>query len=157
MKAFKKLCNSFVYAFSGIWFCIKECRNFRIHTVAALFVIYFSRFYNFSSAERCVLYIIIALVLVSECVNTAIEQLCNAVTNEYSPIIKKSKDVAAGAVLCVAICSVIVAIKLFWDFNVIKQILIYFSSPIKIILLLIFVILAIMYIFYEDIFKNAKQ
>lgn len=157
MKAVKKLCKSFIYAFSGIWFCIKECRNFRIHTVAALLVIYFSHFYNFTAAEYCALYLIIALVLVSECVNTAIEQLCNAITNDYSPIIKTAKDVAAGAVLCVAVVSVIIAVKLFLDLSVIKKILIYFSSPVKIILLFVCVVLAIIYIFYEDIFKNAKK
>ena len=122
-----------------------------------MLVIYFSRFYDFTDAENCVIYIIIVLVLVLECINTAIEQLCDAVTKEYSPIIKKSKDVAAGAVLCVAICSVFIAIKLFFDLNVLNQILLYFSSPIKLAVLMIFIILAIIYIFYEDIFKNAKQ
>ena len=157
MKAIAKLFKSFIYAFKGIFFCIKNCRNFRIHTVAAALVLYFSRFYSFNRVENCILYLIIALVLVSECVNTAIEQLCNAVTREYSPIIKNAKDVAAAAVLCVAMLSVAIAVNLFWNLSVINQILIYFSSPVKLILLLICAVVSIIYIFYEDFFKNAKK
>lgn len=157
MRAVIKLFKSFIYAFKGLWFSIKNCRNFRIHTVAAALVLYFSRFYNFSKTENCILYLIIALVMVSECVNTAIEQLCNAVTRDYSPVIKIAKDVAAGSVLIVASVSVLIAVKLFFDTAVIKQILIYFSSPIRLIFLLICAAASIIYIFYEDIFKNAKK
>ncbi len=157
MNAFKKLYNSFKYAFSGVFYCIKTCRNFRIHTVAAAFVVYFSTFYSFSASEKGILYLIIALVLAAECINTSIEQFCNAVTRDFSPYIKKAKDAAAAAVLCVAITSVVIAISLFFDLKIISEILVYFSSPMKLIILLLAIILAIVYIFYEDIFKNAKQ
>ena len=63
MMALKKLFKSFVYAFSGICNCIKTCRNFRIHTVAAAFVLYLSGFYDFTPEKYALLFILIGLVL----------------------------------------------------------------------------------------------
>ncbi len=157
MKSIKKLCLSFKYAFSGLFYCIKTCRNFRIHTVAALLVLYLSKFYSFSVAEYSLLFFIIAAVISSECFNTSIEQLCDSITVDFSEKIKRAKDTAAAAVLCFAVAAVAIALKLFVNFKVFKQILIYYSEPLNLVFLIISVILAIIYIFYEDIFKNAKQ
>lgn len=157
MKAIKKLLFSFKYALSGLLFCFKTGRNFRIHIIAALFVLYFSRFYSFSSVEYSLLIFLVAFILAAECINTAIEQLCDAVTTEYSTHIKKAKDVAAGAVMCGAIASVVIAFILFFDRDVFKQIYVYYSSSIKLVFLFITIVLSIIIIFIEDIFKNAKQ
>lgn len=40
------------------------------------------------------------LVFAAECLNTAIEKICDYLTTEYSNKIKYIKDVAAGGVLC---------------------------------------------------------
>ncbi len=157
MKAIKKLFFSFKYAFSGLVYCIKNCRNFRIHTVAAFFVLYLSKFYSFSAAEYSILFLVVASVISAECFNTSIEQVCDAVTTDFSKQIKTAKDTAAAAVFCIAIFAVVIALKLFIDFDVFNQIYVYYSSPLKLIFLSVSVILSIIYIFYEDIFKNAKQ
>ena len=157
MNAIKKLCLSFKYAFNGLFFVIKTCRNFRIHIIAALFVLYFSKFYSLTSFECSLLVFLIFFIFFAECLNTAIEQLCNAVTTDFSNQIKFAKDAAAAAVLCGAIASVIIAVIFFFDMDVFKQIYVYYSSPIKLVFLVISIILSIIFIFYEDIFKNAKQ
>ena len=46
-------------------------------------------------------------------INTAIENLCNVVQEEYHPIIKIVKDVAAAAVMWAAIISIIIGIIIF--------------------------------------------
>lgn len=157
MNAVTKLLRSFKYAFEGLFYCIRTCRNFRIHTVAAVFVIFFSTFYSFSALETALIYFLIGIVIALECVNTGIEQLCDAITREYSPLVKIAKDVAAAAVLCSAVTSVAVAINLFWNPEVLLEIVTYFSSPLRFVLLIVCLAVSLIYIFYEDIFKHGKK
>ena len=53
------------------------------------------------------------VVMAAEMTNTLVESLVDLVTNEYHPLAKVSKDVAAGVVLLTAIGSVVVGIFLF--------------------------------------------
>ena len=55
----------------------------------------------------------IALVLVVEAVNTALETLCDLVSPSYHPLVKRAKDVAAAAVLLAALAAVAIAALLF--------------------------------------------
>ena len=57
--------------------------------------------------------LVIILVWVSEAINTAFEFLCDVASPEFHPLVKKSKDVAAGAVLLNAIGSIIVGVIIF--------------------------------------------
>ena len=47
--------KGFKYAFFGFIYCIKNERNMRIHTVAAMYVLVFARFFTFSRSEYAVL------------------------------------------------------------------------------------------------------
>jgi len=58
----------------------------------------------------------IVLVWVAEALNTAFEFLCDVASPEFHPIVKKSKDVAAGAVLFSALGAVIVGIIVFYPY-----------------------------------------
>ena len=59
-----------------------------------------------------VLYLIF-LVFITELFNTAIETVVDLYTIEYNEKAKIAKDVAAGAVLFMAVCSAFVGIILF--------------------------------------------
>ena len=63
--------------------------------------------------EWIIVLICIAMVIGFEMLNTAIETLCNMVQEEYHPLIKIIKDVAAAAVLWVSIISVIIGLIIF--------------------------------------------
>ena len=157
MKALSGLLKSFGYAFNGLWLCVKNCRNFRIHIIAVLYVMYFSRFYNFDTAAYGILFLTFAMVLLSESLNSALEYTCNAVTSEYNENIKKAKDIAAGAVLICAIFAVCMAVLLFGKSDVIDEIINYFTSPVKLLVLIISIVISLIFIFYKDVFKNGKQ
>lgn len=110
-----KLLKCFVWAGRGILLCLME-RNFRIHIVAAVAVVYFGAgFYELGRAEWAVLALTIGAVMSLEAVNTALEYLCDRVCAENDAFIGKCKDCAAGAVLLSAIAAVGVAVSLFWD------------------------------------------
>lgn len=71
----KSFLLSFKYAVRGVWYCINTCRNFRIHLVAAAYILYFKGFYNFDRASEAVILTVIASVLMCEGINCALEQV----------------------------------------------------------------------------------
>ncbi len=156
MKAFITLLKSFGYAFNGIWLCIKNCRNFRIHMIAVLYVMYFSRFYDFDVAIYGILFLTFAMVLTAECINSSLEYTCNSVTDKYNENIKKAKDTAAGAVLICAIFAIFIALLFFSRIDIILQIIDYFASPLKLLIFALSIIISLIFIFYKDVFKNGK-
>ncbi len=107
--------KGFKYAFCGIIHCIKNERNMRFHTVAALYVLVFARFFSFTKTEYLIVLLTIGAVMALEAVNTSIEELCDRVTQNRDERIKRSKDAAAGAVLIMAVFAAAVGILLFSD------------------------------------------
>lgn len=59
----------------------------------------------------------ITLVVVSEMFNTAIEHVVDMVTENYNPVAKLAKDVAAGAVLLASLNAVIAGVLIFFTSN----------------------------------------
>lgn len=57
--------------------------------------------------------VLIGLVLSAEAVNSAIEALADVVSPNYHEGIKRTKDLAAGAVLILAICAAIIGLMIF--------------------------------------------
>lgn len=115
--------KGFFYAFRGIVNCVCDERNMRIHMIAAMYVLYFSQFYNLSVAKLSILLIVIAFVIALELLNTAIERACDAITTEHSRFIKLAKDASAGAVLVGATVSVFIGVLMFGDTTVIWEII----------------------------------
>lgn len=102
----KKFFKSFVFASSGFRYALKE-QNFVIELFCAITVIGFSIFFKINKIEWIIILINIAVVLMAELFNTAIENLCDLVHTEMHPAIKIIKDISAAAVLLVAICACI--------------------------------------------------
>lgn len=114
MRRARTLIESFNYAVSGIIYALKTQRNLRIHFLAAILVLMTSSFFDFSKEEILLIFFAIALVIITELVNTAIESTVDLVTSEYHPLAKIAKNVAAGAVLIAAINSVVIGYLIFY-------------------------------------------
>jgi Diacylglycerol kinase len=107
------LLQSFKYAFEGIFrFLLKE-RNFRIHTLIAILVIVAGFVFRIERMEWVAVLLLIAIVLISEAVNSCIERICDFISPGYDKRIKAIKDISAGFVLIGAIISVIVGCIIF--------------------------------------------
>jgi diacylglycerol kinase (ATP) len=61
------------------------------------------------------LYFAMALVFLTEMLNTAIEACVDLITDSYHPLAKIAKDIAAGAVLVATVLAVIVAVLVFFN------------------------------------------
>ncbi|MDR0405473.1 MAG: diacylglycerol kinase family protein [Clostridiales bacterium] len=109
----RKLLDSFKHALRGAGFCIKNERNFRVHLVAALTACLIAPYYSFNLTQVILLVLVIALVLICEMFNTAIEAAVDLTVKEFDALAKKAKDVSAGAVFVAALCAVICGLFLF--------------------------------------------
>lgn len=105
--------ESFNNAIEGVVIAIKEEKNLKIHLGAAWLAIILAIYLQISKIEWLILFITIFLVIFAEVINTAIESVSDAISNEYNILIKKAKDVAAGGVLIVTINSIIVGTIIF--------------------------------------------
>ncbi len=108
-----RIAESFRYAVRGVMTAYREERQMKIHTLAAVAAIACGVIADLPRAEWAILALTIAMVIVLELVNTAVERVVDMVTEEYHPLAEKAKDIAAGAVLVGAIVSVIIGICLF--------------------------------------------
>ena len=109
----KKLINSFKYAFKGIVTSFKTERNMKIHILVMMLVIITGIIFKVSTLDWIILVIMFALVISAELFNTALETIVDMITMEKNEKAKIAKDVAAGAVLVLAIGSIIVGLIIF--------------------------------------------
>lgn len=109
----KSLIKSFAYAFNGVSYALKYNRNLRIHFIVALAVLMLSIFFKVTPYEMSILAIMVLLVILSEMINAAIEEMINLITQEHRKEAKIAKDVAAGMVLIAAVGSVIIGSIIF--------------------------------------------
>lgn len=109
----RKRLRSFKFAGNGIRLLITREHNAWIHCFAAVCVIIAGCWLGLSSAEWIAVVFAIAMVLAAEAVNSSIEALADLVSPDYNEAIKRTKDLAAGAVLILAIGAAIVGLIIF--------------------------------------------
>lgn len=90
-------------AFRGIWLALVFERSFHVHLVFVPLVIVASVLLRVTLVEGCVLGLCVALVLVAEMLNTAIEWLARAVDAKENVRIGFALDIGSGAVLLAAL------------------------------------------------------
>lgn len=111
-----KLLSSFKYALNGIAISFKEQLNIKIHLATVLLVVCAGLYFGITLIEWILLVITIALVIGLELVNSAIENLVDLISPQQHPLAGKIKDIAAGAVLVVAIASLVIGALIFYKY-----------------------------------------
>jgi diacylglycerol kinase len=107
-KYLQQRIRSFGFAFQGIATLIRSQPNARIHLLAIVLITGLGLYLGLSVPEWCLILICMAVVLLAEAINTALEFLTDLVSPEFHPLAKKVKDVAAGAVLLtVILCGIV--------------------------------------------------
>jgi len=109
----ESLFHSFFYAFSGVWYALKTQRNIRIHSIVGGFAIALGAWLRFDPVRWALLFLTIGAVVSAEMLNTALETIVDAQVEDFHPLAKIAKDVAAGAVMVMAIAAVFVGVCLF--------------------------------------------
>lgn len=100
--------KSFAHAFAGFAFMLRTQHNAWLHLVATIGVIAAGLALQVNANDWRWLIAAIALVWLAEAINTAFEHLCDVVSPEFHPSVKRAKDIAAAAVLVSAIAAALI-------------------------------------------------
>lgn len=137
----------FVVAVNGIFHAIREEKHMRFHLVACFYVFLFGNLFRLNSFQWCVIAVTVSLVIVSEMINTAVENLCDLYTKSYNDKIKVIKDIASGGVLISAVFSLLIGFFIFGNLDKIKFVLgFYLSSPLAVASLIVTAVISIVFI-----------
>ncbi len=108
----RKEIQSFVNAFRGLGLVLME-RHMRFHFIMFLGASALGQVFQISTMEWIAIFLTGTLVIVAECINSALERLCNHMHPERHPAIGRVKDIAAGGVLFAAIVAFVVGVMIF--------------------------------------------
>ena len=87
--------------------------NAWIHAIATLIVVTAGVSCELHEFEWIAIVLAIVTVWTTEAVNTAFEFICDVASPDYHPLVKKGKDVAAGAVLISSLGALLIAFIVF--------------------------------------------
>lgn len=107
------LLRSFSFALAGLSYLVRTQRNFRIELAIGAVAVAAAAASQLERWEWVVLAVTIAVVLILEAVNTAIETAVTLASPRFDARARVAKDVSAGAVLIASAASVAVGILLF--------------------------------------------
>ena len=113
MKKFKKLSDSFNNAIVGVAKAFLLERNLKIHFLFGGIIVILSFVLDINELELLILLLTTSAVIVAELFNTAVEKVCDLITEDYHQQVKLIKDISAGAVLVAAINAVVVGYVIF--------------------------------------------
>ncbi len=111
---FIRLLKKFSYAFNGLKLAVTNHTSFITHMTLGFLVCFLSLFFKISATELMFVFSAIFFVLISELINTAIEESINIYTHEFHRGAMISKDSAAAAVLLASFYSLIVGVIIFF-------------------------------------------
>lgn len=127
-REIRKLRQSFVCAFRGIYSCMRTERNFRIHLVAAAYVSLAALIAELGTVKYAVLCVCFGMMLSAELMNTAVEYLCDRQATGYDNFVRAAKDIAAGAVFLCALFCVLVGAAFFLADGALFPVLDFFAA-----------------------------
>jgi diacylglycerol kinase (ATP) len=105
--------RSIKYALEGISLLLKTQYNAWVHLATTVIVILTGIILNIEALHWVIIIVAIVSVWVAEALNTAFELLCDVTHPTFHPVVKKAKDVSAGAVLISALGSIIIGLIVF--------------------------------------------
>ncbi len=103
----------FADALRGCKWGFRSQSSFAVHLFAAVLVVVAGFSLRVSMTEWCLLALSIALVLSAEMLNTSIEYLAKAISNQHNANIGRALEVAAAAVLVASLGAATVGIIVF--------------------------------------------
>ncbi len=119
MTKFKSanIIQSITNAVHGLKLAFFSQRNFAFEVIFSILVVLAALILKFSVSDLCIIFILIAIVLISELLNSVIEFALDAVyKNNYSKLVEMAKDIAAGMVLLSALISALTGTLLFGSY-----------------------------------------
>ena len=114
MNWIKGVKESFGHAWRGLRLAFVTERSFRIHTAAAVIVVFLVVLFPLLAWERILLLIATAAVLVLELVNSTVERLVDLFKPRLHAYVRDIKDLMAAAVLVASAFSLVIGLLVLW-------------------------------------------
>lgn len=118
MLRVKRLIKSFTYALHGLVKTFKEEQNLQIQTIAAAIVIVLAFFLKVERLEWVILILVIALVILMEIANSAVERIADVLRPRINSYVKEIKDITAAAVMIASLAAIIIGVIIFYPYLV---------------------------------------
>ena len=109
-RSFKK---SFIDCLHGLEFTLTNEDNFKREIILGIIALIMCFILKVSKLEFII--VLIALVLISEVINTAIERAVDLYTTKYNETAKIAKDVSAFSVLLTSIFALVIGLLIFGE------------------------------------------
>lgn len=95
--------KSFGYALAGIYEAVSSERNIKVQLLVGLLAIIAGVVLKIDALSWVIVVLCIGLVLFAELVNTSIESVVDLATQEFHPLAKRAKDIAAASVFVLSV------------------------------------------------------
>ncbi|WP_313027796.1 diacylglycerol kinase family protein [Soonwooa sp.] len=105
--------KSFCYTFKGLFWLLKNERNFQIHCLGLLVNLILIFYFKLQTWEIIAVLSVTFGVMIAEALNTCIEQICDFIEPNFDKRIGVIKDIAGAAVLIASILAVVVGILVY--------------------------------------------
>lgn len=109
----RKIMKSFLFAFKGLAYAFKTQLNFRIHCFFTVAAVVLGLYVQLNFSEWLWISLAIALVIILELINTAIEVLVDLISPEQNFKAGSIKDLSAAAVLVAGLFALMVGLIIF--------------------------------------------
>ena len=109
----KKFFHSLSHAFTGLARVFRAEQNFRLQTLSAAVVVFFSVYFSLRPWEYVVVILMILMVMTMEILNTAMEYFSDLLKQRLNFYVRTIKDIMAGAVFLTSLGAVAVGLIIF--------------------------------------------
>lgn len=104
------------YAIKGAWLLLKHEPSIQVQFVLALLVTIMGFYFDITATEWMFQLLAIGLVMCTEGLNTAVENIADFVHPDFHTKIGLIKDIAAGSVFIAAIIAVIIGVIIYFPY-----------------------------------------
>lgn len=109
----KNMFNKCKYSLQGLAYCFKNESSFLFVAIIACIIIIFGIYFDIAFLEWVISFGSLALIMIIELINTAIEATVDMVTNEYNEYAKIAKDCGSAATGLMSVLATIVNLIIF--------------------------------------------
>lgn len=109
----RNVLNKCKYSCQGLGYCFKNESSFLLVAIVSCFIIVLGIIFDIGFLEWVISFGSLALISITELINTAIEATVDMVTQEYNEYAKVAKDCGSAATGIMSILAVIVNLIIF--------------------------------------------
>lgn len=113
MFSWRRLTNSFKFAFRGLFSAIQSEQNFRIHVLLAAVAIFLGFYFSIPAWQWCLVVVLVAAIFILELLNTIFERLVDVFKPRMHEYIGEIKDMMSATVLVAALASIVIGLLIF--------------------------------------------